>query len=177
MGLLYQGDFTFLLRFSLFPVGSDGAFGPHFAPWGMFGVTPCRNHLDQGPNCNGSGMAVPFAGYFPSQPLCNPKSRWPQQDTEMKAPRRGHFGMEVEKPLRNCSEEVPSPSQLLVFNLNIQNKGRGAQVGGFSPTSKGNDSPSPTTGCMGTVTHRCVGTSRVDFYPSRNLLENLLLVV
>lgn len=39
-GLLCQWDFIFLLSFFLFPVGSDGAFRPHFAPRAMFSISP-----------------------------------------------------------------------------------------------------------------------------------------
>lgn len=52
---------------------------------------PEKNYMYQSLNCNGLGMEMPFAGNFPSHPICNPKSQLPEQDAEMKAPRRGSF--------------------------------------------------------------------------------------
>lgn len=83
----------------------------------------------------------------------------------MQSAEEGTFWDGVGEDVAQLVREVPSPSQLLVFIPGIQNKGRGARVRGFSPALKRSDSPSPTTGCVGTVTHGWVGTSRVDFVP------------
>lgn len=108
MGLLYRWDFSLLSSFSLFPVGSDGAFRPHFAPWEIFSITPSKNYTYPAPNCNGSGMEMSFAGNFPSHLICNPKSRLAEQDAEMKAPKRSHLGMELEKTSHDWSEKFPA---------------------------------------------------------------------
>lgn len=169
----------FHFAFELLPIsrGIWQCFRPPFCAAGDVGhhllnkLHISRSELQRIRDGNAFCWKFPQPSYLQSQiPLAGARCR--DESTE-----EGSFWDGVEKTLHNCSEEVPSPSQPLVFILDIQNKGRGAWVGGFSPTLTCNDSPSPTTGCMGTVTHRCVGTCRVDFYPSRNLLENLLLVL
>lgn len=76
--------------------------------WRCSASPPQKNYVSQGLTHNGFGVEMPFAGNFPSRPICNPKSRLPEQDAEMKAPRKAHFGTELEKMSRNWSEKFPA---------------------------------------------------------------------